>query len=151
MRALAGRDEPRDYVDILYVHDRILPLGALCWAAVGKDPGLTPHSLLELLKRRGRPRPEELSRLHLVEPLDVVSSKKRWLRALDEAEAFVDTRPPEELGCLYYSRQHEGFVAPDPGASLEQQGIVVHFGRPGGVLPQLSGTPIAPRRKRDPE
>jgi hypothetical protein len=28
--ALAGRDEPRDYVDIHYVHDRILALGALC-------------------------------------------------------------------------------------------------------------------------
>jgi hypothetical protein len=45
--ALAGRDEPRDFVDVLFIHDRILPLGALCWAAVGKDPGFTPHSLLD--------------------------------------------------------------------------------------------------------
>ena len=55
--ALAGRDEPRDFVDILFVHARILPLGPLCWAAVGKDLGFTPLSLLELLKRRGRYRP----------------------------------------------------------------------------------------------
>ncbi|OGU02199.1 MAG: hypothetical protein A2W29_00260 [Gemmatimonadetes bacterium RBG_16_66_8] len=57
--ALAGRDESRDFVDILFVHERVLPLGALCWAAVGKDPGFTPLSLLELLKRRGRYRPED--------------------------------------------------------------------------------------------
>jgi len=59
--ALAGRDEPRDFVDILFVHDRVLPLGALCWAAAGKDPGFTPLSLLEMLRRRGRHRPEELA------------------------------------------------------------------------------------------
>jgi len=44
--ALAGRDEPRDFVDILFVHARVLPLGAICWAAVGKDSGFTPLSLL---------------------------------------------------------------------------------------------------------
>lgn len=50
--ALAGRDEPRDFVDILFVHRSVLPLAGLSWAAVGKDPGLSPLSLLELLKRR---------------------------------------------------------------------------------------------------
>ena len=39
--ALAGRDEPRDFVDILFVHRHVLPLAAACWAAVGKDPGLS--------------------------------------------------------------------------------------------------------------
>ncbi|HET9300046.1 MAG TPA: hypothetical protein VFO11_08875, partial [Candidatus Polarisedimenticolaceae bacterium] len=52
--ALAGRDEPRDVLDSLHVHREVLPLGALCWAACGKDPGFTPLSLLELLRRRGR-------------------------------------------------------------------------------------------------
>jgi hypothetical protein len=143
--ALAGRDEPRDYVDILYVHERILPLGPLCWAAAGKDPGFTPHSLVELLKRRGRPRQEELDRLHLVEPLDVVSAKERWLRALEEAESVVDSRPAPELGCLYYSPDRKAFVVPKADVPLADRGIVVHFGSPGGVLPQPSGTPIAPR------
>ena len=54
--ALAGRDEARDFVDTLFVHQRVLSLAGLCWAAVGKDPGFTPLSLLELLKRRGRHR-----------------------------------------------------------------------------------------------
>ena len=46
--ALAGRDEARDFVDALYVHQHTLALAGLAWAAAGKDPGLTPLSLLEL-------------------------------------------------------------------------------------------------------
>ena len=38
--ALAGRDEPRDLLDTLYCHARVLSLGALTWAAVGKVPRL---------------------------------------------------------------------------------------------------------------
>lgn len=148
--ALAGRDEPRDYVDILFVNERILPLGPLCWAAAGKDPGFTPHSLVELLKRRGRPRQEELDRLNLVEPLKVVSTKERWLRALAEAEAFVDQRPAEELGCLYYSTGRNAFVEPEPDTPLADQGIVEHYGAPGGVLPQPSNIRLAPQRTDSP-
>jgi len=74
--ALAGRDEARDYVDILFVHERVLRLSALCWAAAGKDPGLTPLSLLELLKRRGRYRPEDFTRLNLVEPFDLKAARQ---------------------------------------------------------------------------
>lgn len=143
--ALAGRDEPRDYVDIIYVDERILALGALCWAAAGKDPGFTPHSLVELLKRRGRPRQEELNRLQLVEPLDVVSAKERWLAALEKAEAFVESRPATELGCLYYSAARDAFVVPNPNLDLAAQGVTLHFGSPGGVLPLPNGVPIAPR------
>jgi hypothetical protein len=89
---LAGRDEPRDFVDGLFVHDRVLPLAGLVWAAVGKDPGFTPRSLLELLKRRGKPRPEDLDRLRLAEPFDLVAAKGTWLGALDDAEALARPR-----------------------------------------------------------
>ncbi|NOT09943.1 MAG: hypothetical protein HOP28_17260, partial [Gemmatimonadales bacterium] len=114
--ALAGRDEPRDYVDILFVHQRVLPLGGLIWAAVGKDPGFTPLSLLELLKRRGRHRPEELARLDLVAPFDLVAAKEIWLAALEAADQFIRSRPADELGCLYYSASRNEFVLPGPGA-----------------------------------
>jgi len=40
--ALAGRDEARDFLDIIYIDRNILSLGALCWAAVSKDPGFFP-------------------------------------------------------------------------------------------------------------
>lgn len=134
---LAGRDEARDFVDTLFVHRKVLPLAGLCWAAVGKDPGFTPLSLLELLKRRGRHRTENIRRLNLTEPFDLHSAKEEWLEALAFAEAFVRERPPEELGCLYYLAAEDRFALPEPGISLESQGLIPHFGRPGGVVPRV--------------
>jgi hypothetical protein len=136
--ALAGRDEPRDFVDMLFVHRRVLPLGALCWAAVGKDPGFNPLSLLELLKRRGRYRPEDFTRLHLAEPFDLPAAKDTWLAALADADAFVRARPPEEAGCLYYSVALDRFVVPRADIGLAAQDIVPHYGVPGGVVPRVT-------------
>jgi hypothetical protein len=131
--ALAGRDEPRDVLDVLHLHRRVLVLGALCWAACGKDPGYTPLSLLELLRRRGRVRPEDLARLDLAMPIDLQVLKQEWLEALDSVETFVGSRPPEEIGCLYYSASQPAFV--DPRDAIDS---VPHFGRPGGVLPRIA-------------
>lgn len=130
--ALAGRDEPRDVLDSLHLHRQVLALGALCWAACGKDPGFTPLSLLELLRRRGRIRTEDLARLDLAEPVDLPSIKESWLEALDSVEPFVASRPSEEIGCLYYSASQQGFA--DPRMVTD---AVPHFGRPGGVLPRI--------------
>ncbi len=132
--ALAGRDEPRDMLDTVYLHENILPLGALVWAAVGKDPGYAPLSLLEMLRRRGRIRPEDLARLDLAVPVDLRRFKVTWTAALQEAETFIRSRPPVEVGCLYYSGAKREFVSPDPKDTGD---TVAHFGRPGGVLPRL--------------
>jgi hypothetical protein len=131
--ALAGRDEPRDVVDVVHLHRHVLVLGALCWAACGKDPGFTPLSLLDLLKRRGRVREEDLARLDLVAPIDLRTLKREWFAALDSVEDFVASRPPAELGCLYYSASRRAFVDP-----REVTDSVPHHGRPGGVLPRLA-------------
>jgi len=130
--ALAGRDEPRDVLDSLHLHRHVLGFGPLCWAACGKDPGFTPLSLLELLRRRGRVRAEDLARLDLVEPVDIHALKLAWLEALDSVEPFAASRPPEEIGCLYYSATLRTFV--DPRVTE----AVPHFGRPGGVLPRVT-------------
>lgn len=131
--ALAGRDETRDVLDALHLHRCVLALGALCWAACGKDPGFTPLSLLDLLRRRGKVRPEDLARLDLAEPVDLHELKHAWIDALDSVEPFVATRSPEEIGCLYYSVSRSAFVDPRDAADA-----VTHFGRPGGVLPRIS-------------
>jgi hypothetical protein len=130
--ALAGRDEPRDVLDTLHLHERVLPLGCLCWAACGKDPGFTPLSLLELLRRRGRIHAEDLARLDLAMPIDLQATKRAWLAALDSVEPFAVARPPEEIGCLYYSASRRAFVDP-----REVADSALHFGRPGGVLPRV--------------
>jgi hypothetical protein len=140
--ALAGRDEPRDILDTLHVHHNVLVLGALCWAACGKDPGFTPLSLLELLRRRGRIREEDLERLDLAEPIDLRETKSDWIESLNSVEPFVDSLPPEEVGCLYYSASHQAFV--DPRTVND---ATPHFGRPGGVVPRVgisSGSPEVP-------
>ena len=130
--ALAGRDEPRDVLDALHFHRGLLVFGALCWAACGKDPGFTPLSLLELLRRRGRVRAEDLARLDLVEPIDLQALKGEWLEALASVEPFVESCSPEEIGCLYYSASRRGFVDPREVTDAEP-----HFGEPGGVLPRV--------------
>ncbi len=131
--ALAGRDEPRDFVDILFVHRTILPLGAVVWAAAGKDPGFSPSSLLELLKRRGRYRPEAFDRLHLAQPFDLPSAKTEWLSALESAAQFIAERSPQEVGCLYWSNASQRFVA--PSGTVLPPDVTPHFGQPGGVIP----------------
>lgn len=104
---------------------------------MGKDPGFTPLSLIELLKRRGRIRPEEIARLQLATPFDPVASKETWLTALRDADAFVRSRPTEKTGCLYYAQGDQAFVLPRSVVPLEAQGISLHFGAPGGVLPRM--------------
>jgi len=130
---LAGRDEPRDFLDIMHIHETILPLGPLCWAAAGKDPGFTPKSLLELLRRRGKYRQEDFARLRLTESVDLHELKTRWLQMLEEAEAFIESRPAAELGCLYWSPSRSRFIQPG------EDEVVTHHGRPGGVLPRPLG------------
>lgn len=132
MLALAGRDEPRDVLDTLHVHRTVLALGPLCWAACGKDPGFTPLSLLELVRRRGRVRPEDLERLDVARPIDLPNLKREWLEALDSVEPFVAELPAEEIRCLYYSPSRQRFVDP-----REVDDAVPHYGRPGGVLPRV--------------
>jgi len=130
--ALAGRDEPRDVLDTLHLHRHVLGLGALCWAACGKDPGFSPLSLLDLLRRRGRLRAEDLARLELAAPVDLQDTKSAWLVALESVEPFVASRPAEEIGCLYYSASKQAFVDPRDASDARP-----HFGRPGGVLPRI--------------
>ena len=44
--AAAGRRELRDILDLVTIHETILTLGPLIWAAVEKAPGFTPEGLI---------------------------------------------------------------------------------------------------------
>lgn len=132
--ALVGRNEPRDLLDTLEVQREVLPLGALVWAAAGKDPGYTPLLLLELLKRRGRFQPEDFQRLHLTRPPNLQELRAEWSAALESAQSFILARPSEEMGALYYDTECCHFVAPGPDAP---ESVVCHFGAPGGVIPRV--------------
>ncbi len=99
--ALAGRSEARDLVDVLYLHETYLSLGAICWAACAKDPGFTPEFLLQEMSRNANFRPEEFEVLSLARAFDPVAAKEAWLHAAREARALFDWLPAEEAGRLY--------------------------------------------------
>ncbi|MEX0324992.1 MAG: hypothetical protein AB3N33_02765 [Puniceicoccaceae bacterium] len=135
--ALAGRDEPRDLIDALYLHQSVLPLGALIWAATGKDPGLNPQMLLELLQRKPPLSEEELQRLDLCRPLEPGQLREDWKGALASAGDWIQSRPPGESGCLYTHPESGLVFAPQP-----EQAAEILRGQPGGVLPKIQGVPL---------
>ncbi len=51
--AAYGRREPRDIVDLITIHENILPLGAVIWAAADKSPGFTPEGIINEIRRGG--------------------------------------------------------------------------------------------------
>ena len=130
--ALAGRQEIRDFVDILHLHDSCLHLGSLAWAACGKDPGFTPRFLLEQAGRHAAYAQADLDRLDLREPLDLEVLKRKWLNALEEARELVDSLPPGEVGMLYLDGGKP--VTPDPESDRFED-LVRHEGSIRGAWP----------------
>lgn len=109
--AAAGRQEPRDVVDLLTVHDKVLPLGAVVWAAVGKSLGFTPEGLINEV-RRARYTEADFRRLASDPPVDPAATMTRLRQALDDAAAFVARMPTEKAGLLFL--QAGEVVQPDP-------------------------------------
>lgn len=128
--AAAGRRELRDIVDLVRVHDRILPLGALIWAAVEKSPGFTPEGLIAEIRRNMCYPAAEWRALASIEPLDAKHLLARVRAALDDAEDFVMRMPTEKMGLLFL-RDGE-IVQPDPGRLKD---YTTHAGQRRGHWP----------------
>ena len=128
--------EIRDFVDVLHLDETRLPLGALAWAACGKDPGFTPEFLLEHAARHVAYTQDDLDRLSLREPLALGDLKRRWLSALELARTLVARLPPDEIGCLYVDSDQRP-IAPDP-TSDEFRSLMRHRGCVRGAWPTIS-------------
>ena len=112
LMAAASRREPRDVVDLVQIHERHLPLGAIVWAAVVVAPGFTPEGLLAELRRNARFAPEDYARIRAEPPIDGGTLAANLRRAIEEAEAFVAAMPTEAIGRLFLK---DGIpVQPDP-------------------------------------
>ena len=135
VRALFGRHEFRDFVDVHYLHYHHLHFGALVWAASGKDGGLTPQMILEWTRRQAFYTPEQVKEVQVSAPLDLVQMRHDWMGMVDEAEGLLDKLPPAESGCLYLNSDSKP-VCPDP-ASPNFAKLTRHYGSVKGAWPQI--------------
>ena len=136
MLAFVGRRVPRDFVDVLHLHDTRLHLGALAWAASGKDPGLSPAFILEQSRRTPLYPPEMLApSARLAAPGSFPEVRRRWLRVVEEAEALIAALPAQEFGCLYLNAIGQP-VTPDPAAP-DFAGLTRHYGSIRGAVPRI--------------
>lgn len=130
----AGRLAIRDYIDLIHLHATFLHLGALTWAATGKDPGLSPLLILNELHRHTRYQPEDLAEVRLREPASLPELKSRWMEMLRSARELVEQMPASEVGCLYLDARGEP-VTPNPDqAGFEQ--LARHYGSLRGSWPR---------------
>jgi len=128
--AAAGRRELRDIIDVVTVHETILPLGAPIWAAVEKSPGFTPEGLIAEIRRNSNYPAEEWRELSSSEPIDPKDIISRLRHALDDAENFVVAMPTAKIGLLFLKDGE--VVQPDPRSLDEYQ---THAGRRRGQRP----------------
>ncbi len=140
--AMAGRLEPRDWIDVINCDASIQPFGLLVWAACGKDPGYGPEALLGEARRSGRYSQEEVDSLAFDgAPPSVRDLGSRWHAMLAAAERSCHVLPPgmagravvDVKGCLF-----RGSVA-DLESGMRQEGIRFLEGSIRGVLPRIAG------------
>jgi len=110
--AAVGRRELRDIVDVVRVHERILPLGAVVWAGVEKALGFTPEGMIAEISRNSLYPKDEWDELESTQPIDPAVIYQGLRAALNEAEAFVARMPTEKVGLLFL--ENGKVVQPDP-------------------------------------
>ena len=110
--AAAGRRAVRDLVDLVTIHENILPLGAVVWAAVEKAPGFTPEGLIEEMRRNVNYPLAEWNTLQTTSPLDPKVITQRVRSFLEEADIFVAQMPTDKAGLLFLEGAQ--VVQPDP-------------------------------------
>jgi hypothetical protein len=145
--AAAGRRELRDIVDLVTIHETILPLGAVIWAAVEKSPGFTPEGLIAEIRRNSHYPITEWLTLTSSEPIDPKDITGRLRTILEEAEAFVMKMPTDKAGLLFLKNGQ--VVEPDPASLWEYQ---THAGRRRGQWPTSAeiSTAMLERYKKPP-
>ena len=131
--AAAGRREVRDLVDLVTIHETILPLGAVVWAAAEKSPGFTPEGLIAEIRRNSNYPAAEWNALQMTMPFDPKIIHTRLRAALDDAEAFAARMPTSQVGLLYL--QGSQVVQPDPDRLADYR---THAGQRQGQWPSNS-------------
>jgi hypothetical protein len=145
--AAADRREPRDIVDLLTIHETILPLGAAICAAVGRFPGQSPEEMLADITRHSRFTAEEFRVLATEQPIDVPDLHRRIRAMLEDAARFIGRIPSDAVGVAFLERGKA--VQPDLDALEKYQR---HAGASGGVWPsspEISTAMLEHYKKQD--
>ena len=99
--AAADRRVPRDVVDLVTIHENILPLGAVVAAACGKFIGTTPEEMLAEITRHSRFTAEEFQALATEQPIDVRGLHRRIRSMIEDAESFIAKLPSDAVGVIF--------------------------------------------------
>ncbi|HEX4136864.1 MAG TPA: nucleotidyl transferase AbiEii/AbiGii toxin family protein [Bryobacteraceae bacterium] len=145
--ATADRREPRDIVDLVTIHETILPLGAAICAAVGRFPGQSPEEMLADITRHSRFTVEDFRVLATQQPIDVPDLHRHIRGMLEDAEYFISRVPTDAVGFVFLERGKA--VQPDLGALEKYER---HSGAPGGVWPsspEISGAMLERYKKQN--
>jgi hypothetical protein len=139
--AMAGRLEPRDWIDTIECQRHVQPLGYLIWAACGKDPGINPHMLLN-----------DAARLHYsqqeIDSLDFDGSNPsaiqlsiEWKETLKTASAVIADLPEDHFGECILTDSHTLYkgTALQFATDLHAGKIVYRKGSIKGVWPEIIG------------
>lgn len=133
--AMAGRREPRDYWDVIQLHQAGKPLAMLAWAAPAKDPGFTPELIVDEINRNSN-YPESELKAEFADG-DPRAMKKILLEATHQARALFPTLPLAQVGHLYLDRKGNA-VLPDPQGVAAGR-LVLHGATLRGAWPELRG------------
>jgi hypothetical protein len=128
--AAADRREPRDLVDLITIHESILPLGAVISAAVGRFPGQSPEEMLAEITRHSRFTAEEFQVLATERPIDPPDLHRRIRSMIEDAERFISRVPSDAVGVVFLKNGKP--VQPDLETLETYQR---HAGAPGGIWP----------------
>ena len=99
--AAADRRVPRDIVDLVTIHENILPLGAVLCAAVGKFPGVAPEEMLAEITRHSRFTAEEFRVLATEHPIDTADLHRRIRGMIEDAASFIAKLPSNAVGVIF--------------------------------------------------
>jgi hypothetical protein len=110
--AAYGGREPRDVVDLVTIRERILPLGAVVWASVGKTLGFTPEGVINEIRRTARYTEADFRRVASDPPVDPAATMKRLRETLCEVEGFVARMPTGKVGLLLLKDSPGGAARP---------------------------------------
>jgi hypothetical protein len=158
VNALANRQAPRDFVDVLFINRNYLSLGAMAWAASGRFPGMPPPFFLEQLARQTAVYGPEAAKdmQSAIDALQFVNTKTstdlatlriEWAEALKAARKLINWLPKDTVGCLFIDSKTGRIVTPRNKEHLST--LKTLQPQAGGIIPSvgetslLAGTPAA--------